>query len=175
MTAERCKDWVYVVWQVSEDGGYEIDPGLILALMAKESGCDPNAGDVYSDSVGLMQVNPRSLAHLGISKASLLDPLRNVYWGMRILRKVLEEPVENPEGDVRRALAAYNCGWASLNAGRCYSFGGYAYADQVLEEWLPPVRAALQEYSAEDHEVLRKYGVEEGLLDWLGSWGYAAR
>jgi len=40
-------------------------------------------------------------------------------------------------GDVHRGLAAYNCGWDSLNAGKCLSFGGPAYADKVLEFWLP--------------------------------------
>lgn len=36
---------------------------------------------------------------------------------------------------LRASLGAYNCGWKSLEADRCFGFGGYAYADQVLNYW----------------------------------------
>jgi hypothetical protein len=37
------------------------------------------------------------------------------------------------------ALAAYNCGWESLNAGKCIRGGGHDYAASVLGEWLPVI------------------------------------
>jgi hypothetical protein len=161
--------WVAAVWFVSQEYS-TIDPALTLAVAAKESNCDPGGMDTFSDSTGLMQVNPHNL---GLSKADLLDPTRNIWWGMRILTRTLTDPDHNPAGDVRTALAAYNCGWDSLEAGRCYSFGGYVYADSVLEEWVPPLRAALFDYAANPPEALGKWKVREDVLAWLADWGYA--
>lgn len=92
-------------------------------------------------SVGLMQVTPASWT---TTRERLLDPATNIYWGMRILWLTLHDEENNPTGDMRVALAAYNCGWDSLQAGKCLSFGGYAYADIVLDFWLPYVQEAMK-------------------------------
>lgn len=147
-----------------------LDPALVLAVAAKESNCDPNGTDVYSESTGLMQVNPMGL---GLSKGELLDPVRNIQWGMKILTVTLTNEAHNPTHDLRTALAAYNCGWASLEAGRCYSFGGFTYADSILEEWLPVMEAELGRYVCDPPDALGKWHVREDVLGWLGTWGYS--
>jgi len=114
----------------------DLEHALVLAVIAQESQGFPDAesGDGYS-SVGLMQVIPRSWTG---TKTQLLNPSYNIYVGMRMLDATIKKA-----GEVRRALALYNCGEKSLDAGKCYSFGGYTYADRVLDYWLPVFQAEL--------------------------------
>ena len=104
---------------------------LVLAVIAQESQGFPDAisGDT-AQSVGLMQVTPRPWT---ATTEQLLEPALNVYLGMWIL----DSAIKNSDGDVRRGLAGYNCGFVSLDAGLCHPRGGWAYADRVLNYWLP--------------------------------------
>lgn len=111
---------------------FPIDPNIILALMAQESACNPTATDGVS--VGLMQVTPKSWT---LTEEWLWQPKWNIWQGMWMLYGNLTHETENPEQDMHRALAAYNCGWTSLNADKCLYFGGPVYADKVLYYWLP--------------------------------------
>jgi soluble lytic murein transglycosylase-like protein len=106
----------------------DIDSNLILAMMAKESHCIPSMNDGVS--IGLMAVTPRSWT---ATKEELESPYTNIYWGMYFLDGALAKS----GGDIRTALAAYNCGWESLNANKCTASGGYTYADDILSFWLP--------------------------------------
>lgn len=106
----------------------QLEEILILAIMAQESNCDPFTDDGVS--VGVMAVTPRPDWW---TREQLFNVRINIYAGMNILANTIEQA----DGDIRTALAAYNCGWESLNAGKCLSFGGYAYADRVLNFWLP--------------------------------------
>ena len=89
-----------------------LDPALVLAVVAVESGFDPHA---VSDkgAIGLMQVLPGTGARYGVradAKRSaierLFDPATNLRVGTRYLRDLLARF----GNDVSLALAAYNAG-----------------------------------------------------------------
>lgn len=126
LVVELCESYRPYVELMHDD--FPIDPDLVLAVMAQESGCWVH---------NVMQVTP---THWTTTEARLRDPAVSIEFGMWILYNAIHNETENPDADVRRGLAAYNCGWASLNAGKCLSFGGYAYADKVLDFWLPIVQ-----------------------------------
>jgi len=129
----RCERYRPIVEQVYED--YPVDPSIVLALMAQESACVPNVvSEDGHNTVGLMQIAVKPWTP---SEGHLLNPRINIEWGMYLLHSAINHPDQNPEKDIHRGLAAYNCGWVSLNAGVCLYFGGPAYADKVLNFWLP--------------------------------------
>lgn len=102
------------------------DVPLIMAVMAAESGCDPDAKSA-AGAIGLMQVIPRDWL------PDVRSNGMNVYTGMFILDRSLNLS----DGDIRFALAYYNCGVPKVEADACGSLGGLNYADKVLHFWLP--------------------------------------
>ena len=127
---KRCEYYRPIVEEMYEY--FPVDPDLVLAIMAQESACDPNATDGVS--IGLMQVTPKSWT---LTEEWLWQPKWNIWQGMWMLHGAIYNERENPEHDVWRAVAAYNCGWVSLNADKCLYFGGPVYADRVFDFWLP--------------------------------------
>lgn len=101
--------------RANEYGGqYSVDPLAILAIIAQESGGDPNAtnntgGDALrGGSYGLMQVSLKTaqLVQPGITSAQLLDPDTNISIGSQILRDCFAQA----GGDLDGAAQAYNSG-----------------------------------------------------------------
>ena len=82
---------------------YKVDPGLVEAVVAVESGGDPNAVSP-AGALGLMQLMPDTAAGLGVLDA--FDPTQNIEGGVRYLRQLLNYF----DGDVVKALAGYNAG-----------------------------------------------------------------
>lgn len=80
-----------------------LDPDLVLAVVSVESGFRPQAVSPKG-AQGLMQLMPRTAAELGVKDA--LDPADNLDGGARHLLFLLTLY----DGDVERALAAYNAG-----------------------------------------------------------------
>lgn len=80
-----------------------LDPALVQAVIAVESGHDPRAVSPRG-AVGLMQVLPETAAWLGLPEAA--DPAQGLEAGCRYLAALLE----HFGGDVELALAAYNAG-----------------------------------------------------------------
>lgn len=120
---------------------WDLDPDLVLAVMAQESHCLRTIISMDGHhTIGLMQVAEKPWT---ASEAELLNANTNIYYGMYILYSAINHPDENPEKSVARGLAAYNCGWTSLNANRCLPIGGWNYAKTVLFFWLPVVRGEL--------------------------------
>jgi len=138
--ARRCERYRPIVEYYTED--YPLDPDVVLAVMAAESACDPNIVSLDGHgSVGLMQVIPRSWTP---SASDLKNPNVNIQTGMRLLYANLENSGMNPGRSLTTALAAYNCGWDSLNKGKCIPSGGYTYANKIVFFWAPIIRGELK-------------------------------
>jgi hypothetical protein len=88
-----------------------IDPDLFLRLVQQESGFNPNAVS-HKGARGLTQLMPATAAELGVDPN---NPIQNLMGGARHLRDRLDEF----NGDVRLALAAYNAG-----SGNVRKYGG---------------------------------------------------
>lgn len=110
-----------------------LDPGLVLAVVSVESGFRPEAVSPKG-AQGLMQLMPGTSRELGV--ADPFDPGQNLDGGVRHLGALLAVY----DGDLTRALAAYNAG-----QGAVARHGGVppyretqAYVKKVLARYRPP-------------------------------------
>jgi len=108
-----------------------VDPGLVTAVVQIESAFLPEAVSPKG-ALGLMQLMPATAAELGVTDP--FEPDQNLAAGVRHLSSLLSRY----DGDVRRALAAYNAGAASVDR-----HGGIppypetrAYVERVLEVYV---------------------------------------
>jgi hypothetical protein len=110
-----------------------LDPELVLAVVAVESGFRPQAVSPKG-AQGLMQLMPKTASELGVADA--FDPEQNLDGGVRHLGSLLSLY----GGDVRRALAAYNAGEGAV--ARHNGVPPYAetraYVERVLARYSPP-------------------------------------
>lgn len=107
-----------------------VDKALVKAIVANESGFDPNATSP-AGAQGLMQLEPATAAGLGVSDP--YDPIQNLSGGTRYIRGLLDRF----HGDLRRAVAAYNAGPYAVE-----KYGGVppyaetrAYVQAVLQSY----------------------------------------
>ncbi|OGI50609.1 MAG: hypothetical protein A3E57_01885 [Candidatus Muproteobacteria bacterium RIFCSPHIGHO2_12_FULL_60_33] len=82
---------------------HRIDQALLHAVIAVESGYDPNAVS-RKGAVGLMQLMPQTARRYGIK--NMYDPAQNIGGGTRYLRDLIKKY----DSDLSLALAAYNAG-----------------------------------------------------------------
>jgi len=82
---------------------YRVDPALVRAVMQTESNWNSRAVS-RKGALGLMQLGPGTAQQLGVNNA--FDPKQNLDGGVRYLHMLLERY----NGDLDRALAAYNAG-----------------------------------------------------------------
>lgn len=114
---------------VQEANRRSLDPDFVASLVWRESRGDPNAIGP-GGSVGLMQIMPKESGFSWRpSKEVLLDPAANLFWGTRTLSIIIQQG----NGDVFNALAAYNGGWEQTDYRRPRTFAttilrDYAYA-----------------------------------------------
>jgi len=120
---------------VNEIYGYELDPLLVMTIIAAETGGDYTIVS-YAGAVGPMQVVPKPWYEYSASDLRT-STWANLIVGMRILRIV----IDRYPGDLRFALAVYNCLPENVVADRCGERGGLHYADSVLGYWMPKVIA----------------------------------
>jgi len=93
---------------ITEARSYKLDPRLVLAVMATESGFDPNAKSP-KNAWGLMQLIPETAERFNVK--NILDPIDNIRGGMAYLRWLLSYY----RGDVTLTLAAYNAGEGAVD------------------------------------------------------------
>ena len=112
----QAEQWRYLVEIYLEDFDNLDEANIIIAIIAKESygdrykiGISPNG----NPDVGLMQITARTWTG---TVEQLLSPEYNIWTGMWMLDNILDKT----DGDLRWALAAYNCGFESLAADKCY-------------------------------------------------------
>jgi soluble lytic murein transglycosylase-like protein len=113
---------------------WQVDPALIKAVIANESGFNANATSGVG-AQGLMQLMPATAASLGVHDA--YDPAQNVAGGTHYLRGLLDRF----GGDKRLAIAAYNAG-----PGAVEKYGGVPpYAE--TRNYVQNVLASFDKYS----------------------------
>jgi len=86
---------------------HSLDPALVMAVVGVESGFQAQAVS-SKGAQGLMQLMPRTAREMGVADA--FDPAANLDGGSRYLSSL----VARYEGDLTRALAAYNAGMGAV-------------------------------------------------------------
>jgi soluble lytic murein transglycosylase-like protein len=86
---------------------FQVDPGLIRAIVRVESGYDPKAVS-SKGAMGLMQLIPATAHRFGV--ANPFDPRQNLEGGVNYLKYLLDLF----GGDLSLSLAAYNAGEHSV-------------------------------------------------------------
>ena len=82
---------------------HEVHPALIKAIIKAESSYNPKA--VSSQGArGLMQLMPRTARAMGVKNS--FNPKHNIHGGTKYFKQLLDQF----EGNIRLALAAYNAG-----------------------------------------------------------------
>ncbi len=86
---------------------YQIDPALVKAIIMAESGYNARAISKRG-AKGLMQLMPATAQELGVE--DVFNPRQNISGGVRYFKQL----VNQFDGDVKLALAAYNAGPARV-------------------------------------------------------------
>lgn len=112
---------------------YDVDQDLLMAVSRTE--CTFQHSIVSpAGAVGMMQIMPRTAIAYGISEEQLKDPHINIEFGTRYIR----DRLWIYEGDVIKALSAYNQGIVKVSGGDYKT--GYAkkciYNKGVIDAWI---------------------------------------
>jgi soluble lytic murein transglycosylase-like protein len=112
---------------------HKVDPALIRAVIAAESAYQLGATS-RKGAQGLMQLMPGTAHELGVSNA--YDPRQNIDGGVRYLRALLEKY----DGDLDKALAAYNAGEGAVERAHGVPKNGEtrAYVRKVTNYYFHP-------------------------------------
>ena len=90
---------------------FGVDPDLVRAVIKQESGWKPKAVS-HAGAQGLMQLMPKTARGLGVTDS--FDIRQNIRGGTKLLGQLLRQY----NGDVEKALAAYNAGSARADQDR---------------------------------------------------------
>jgi hypothetical protein len=106
------RETTYADLIVAASDTYGVDPILVQALIQVESNYKPRARS-SKGAMGLMQLMPSVAREYNVRNA--YDPASNIDAGVRKLKSL----IDSMQGDLKRALAAYNAGEAAVS-----KFGG---------------------------------------------------
>lgn len=99
---QQIEHWVHLLAPA-----YDLDPKLVLAVIAAESDFDARALSP-KNAHGLMQLIPGTAQRFGV--ADIWHPVDNLRGGMAYLKWLMDEF----DGDLRLSLAAYNAGESAV-------------------------------------------------------------
>ena len=119
---------------------YSIDPALVLALIATESGFDPMAVSP-KNAQGLMQLIPATASRFGVKKP--FDVVENLKGGLAYLRWLMSYF----KGDVALVLAAYNAGEQAVERHR--GIPPFRETQQYVKQITSVYRKTTHPYQAE--------------------------
>jgi len=108
---------------------YGVDPELFVRLVERESGFDPNAKGKDGE-IGLSQIMLETGQEPGYGVKPIedrFDPVDNLRFGAEYLGKM----IQHYEGDVSKALMAFNGGGGNVDKGTV-SAGAKKYATELL-------------------------------------------
>ena len=134
--------WLPEIERIIEWEELELDPILVLSVIAAESGGNWNLRS-YANACGLMQVIVQPWYVLGESQICNSN-VGNLYMGMYILRWSLDL-AEKKGLPLEYGVAFYNCSYDGVMTDMCGTKGGLHYSDNVLSFWYPRFVLALEE------------------------------
>lgn len=102
-TPLKTKDTLFHPIIIEVASRHQVDPALIKAIIMAESGYNPKAVSKRG-AKGLMQLMPLTAKSLGVE--DIFNPKHNINAGVGYFKKLLNQF----DGDVKLALAAYNAG-----------------------------------------------------------------
>ncbi len=121
-------------------GYYGLDPALALAVARAESNFNASAVSP-AGAVGIMQLMPATAQGLGVEDS--YNALQNIDGGVRYLLAQLQ----SFDGDVKKALAAYNWGPGSLSSNGITDLGSAAQYAQLPTETQNYIRRVMEYYA----------------------------
>jgi hypothetical protein len=100
-TNHKRSDWDNLITNIAINHG--VDPVLVKGIIEVESGFEPSALS-SKGAMGLMQLMPETANDMGVDDP--WDPVQNIKGGTKYLSLLLKKY----NGDLEKALAAYNAG-----------------------------------------------------------------
>ena len=116
---------------------YDVKPGLIKAVMAAESGGQPDSLST-KNAKGLMQLVDSTAQEVGVTNA--FDPRENVMGGTKYLKSLIDKF----PGNLENALASYNAGPDTVE-----KYGGVPPFNET-QNYVKRVKNYLQMFESED-------------------------
>lgn len=130
---------------------YNLDPALLAAMAEQESGFNQSAQS-EAGAMGIMQLMPGTAEGLGVDPSDLRG---NLEGGAKYLRQMLDKY----DGDVEKALAAYNAGPGSLDSVN----GDISKLSGETKKYVPSV---MERYNKFKNKVGGGISSSGNILDW---------
>lgn len=130
---------------------YNLDPALVAAIAEQESGFNQSAQS-EAGAMGIMQLMPGTAEGLGVDPSDLRG---NLEGGAKYLRQMLDKY----DGDVEKALAAYNAGPGSLDSVN----GDISQLSGETQKYVPSVMERYNKFKNKSGGGISSSG---NILDW---------